>query len=154
MTAEPLVGRVWNHGVMSSVRHDWATPRQLFQMLDREFTFYLDVCSSGGNRTGTPTWYSYPQDALQLPWNRGFGNVWVNPPYGRETVEWVKKALVESAPNCVVVMLLPARTDTIWFHKYCLKGEIRFLQGRLCFDDNPRKRAPFPSMIVIFRGEK
>ena len=74
----------------------------------------------------------------------------MNPPYGRQIINWIKKAYEESREKyCdVVVCLLPARTDTKWFHEYCLKGEIRFIRGRLYFSN--AGRAPFPSMIVIF----
>ena len=84
--------------------------------------------------------------------NGGGWRVFCNPPYGRVIGEWVKKAYQESKqPNTLVVMLLPARTDTRWFHDYIYgKAEIRFVKGRLKFGgcDNP---APFPSMIVIFK---
>ena len=80
----------------------------------------------------------------------GGGTCWCNPPYGRKIGEWVKKA---SKSNATVVMLLPARTDTKWFHEYIYgKAEIRFIKGRLKFG-NSKNSAPFPSMVVIFRGD-
>ena len=82
---------------------------------------------------------------------KNWGNVWCNPPYGRQIGEWVKKAAESGAP---VVMLLPARTDTRWFHDYIYgKAEIRFVRGRLKFGDS-RNSAPFPSMIAIFNRQK
>lgn len=82
------------------------------------------------------------------------GAVWLNPPYGRQVGRWVEKAYRESrSPGTVVVCLLPARTDTRWFHDYCKRGEVEFLRGRVCFGDG-RGRAPFPSMIVVFKTDK
>ena len=81
--------------------------------------------------------------------------VFCNPPYGRGIGDWVKKSYEESKqPETVVVMLLPARTDTRWFHDYIYgKAEIRFVKGRLRFG-GCKNAAPFPSMVVIFRGAK
>ena len=76
--------------------------------------------------------------------------MWLNPPYGRQIGKWVRKAYEEAQkPNTSVVCLLPARTDTAWFHDYCVKGNITFLRGRLKFG-GCRNSAPFPSMIVVF----
>jgi phage N-6-adenine-methyltransferase len=144
--------------MMSSLRSDWATPRQLFEMLDREFHFTLDVCASEATAT-CKEWFG--SSALERPWvPLEDGTVWCNPPYGRELGRWVEKAHREATQHfTTVVMLLPARTDTSWFHNYCLKGEIRFLRGRLAYDDGRHRmapagrrkaEAPFPSMIVIF----
>lgn len=91
--------------------------------------------------------YSPQQNGLNQKWE---GARWCNPPYGRKIGEWIKKAAESEA---TVVMLLPARTDTKWFHDYCLKfGKIEFLKGRLKFGD-AKENAPFPSMVVVF-GEK
>lgn len=82
------------------------------------------------------------------------GTVWCNPPYGREIGKWVEKAYKESLEGVTVVMLLPARTDTKWFHDYIYgKAEIRFVRGRLKFGDS-KNSAPFPSMVVVYRGAK
>ena len=76
--------------------------------------------------------------------------VWLNPPYGRTIGAWIRKAYEEAQkPDTIVVMLLPARTDTAWFHDYCVKGEVEFLRGRLKFGGS-KNSAPFPSMIVVF----
>ena len=73
-----------------------------------------------------------------------------NPPYGREICKWVEKGYTEAQqPSTVVVMLLPARTDTKWFHDFCTKGDIEFIRGRLKFGGS-KNSAPFPSMIVVF----
>lgn len=151
MTA--TVGRIWNQGMMSSVTVEWATPRTIFEMLDREFGFGLDVCGSAEN-SPCPRYLHF--DALKICWSAiAWGQpLWMNPPYGRAISDWIEKAYRESQLGCAIVCLLPARTDTSWFHRYCLKGEIRFIQGRLSFNDQKQKgRAPFPSMIVVFRPE-
>lgn len=147
------VGKSWPPGMMSSVRQDWATPRRLFEMLDREFRFTLDVCATPETATCDEF---FTQGALDRAWVPSKdGSVWCNPPYGREIAKWVEKAHREARhlhSKVRIVMLLPARTDTSWFHDYCLMGEIRFLRGRLQFDDRPNRigRCPFPSMLVIF----
>ena len=79
--------------------------------------------------------------------------VFCNPPYGRELPKWVKKCYEESH-HADVVMLIPARTDTRWFHDYIYgKAEIRFIKGRLKFG-NAKQSAPFPSMVVIYRASQ
>lgn len=136
----------------SSKRQDWATPWRLFEILNREFAFTLDAAASTSNRTSCLRHLFVEHvDGLTVPWT---GSVWCNPPYGRRLGDWVEKGYRESSMcgTSVVVMLLPARTDTSWWHDYCLKGEIRFLRGRLAFDDDNRHRAPFPSAIVVFRN--
>ena len=81
----------------------------------------------------------------------GGQTVWLNPPYGRGIGKWVQKAYEEAQkPGTVVVCLLPARTDTAWFHDYCRKGKITFIRGRLKFGGS-KNSAPFPSMVVEFR---
>lgn len=153
MSATVQIGAVWTPGMMSSIRQDWATPRVLFAMLDKEFHFGLDACATA--ETATCVEY-LTEDSLLRPWIAPPGQaIYVNPPYGRGVGNWIEKAFRESRlTGSTVVMLLPARTDTSWFHSYCLRGEIRFLRGRLNFDDkrSPRGgRCPFPSMLVIFR---
>ena len=76
----------------------------------------------------------------------------MNPPYGRAIKHWVEKAYTESKRGATVVCLIPARTDTAYWHDYCFKGEVRFLRGRLSFSN--KGTAPFPSAVVIFRGDK
>jgi phage N-6-adenine-methyltransferase len=142
-------GRLWNPGVMSSVRSDWATPRKLFRVLDAEFHFTLDACATPMSAT-CGRFFTDKDSALDQDWT---GVVWCNPPYGRVIGKWVEKAYRESRLGATVVCLLPARTDTRWWHAYVMYGEIRFLQGRLGFDDSKRARAPFPSAIVVFRPE-
>ena len=151
---EAHIGRTWTPGMMSSVRQDWATPWRLVEMLKKEFRFSLDACADDSN-TVCVHHFTEQDNALAQHWDTFEGGaIWVNPPYGRAIGKWVEKAFRESRrQSAPVVCLLPARTDTQWWHDYCMKGEIRFLRGRLNFDDTRRARAPFPSAIVIFRNE-
>lgn len=136
-----------SESLYSSKTDMWETPQELFDELDSEFHFDLDVCAIAEN-TKCNLFYTPEQDGLIQPW---YGTCWCNPPYGRQITKWVKKA---AESDCTVVMLLPARTDTKWFHDYIYKRvEIRFLKGRLKFG-NSKNSAPFPSMIVVFRGLK
>jgi site-specific DNA-methyltransferase (adenine-specific) len=134
--------------MFSGKRQDWATPVQLFRHLDAEFHFTLDAAADPDTAT-TAAFFSSSDDSLGHDWH---GTVWMNPPYGRKIETWLYHAQVAALHGATVVALVPARTDTGWWHRRCMTAsEIRFLRGRLCFDDNPRKRAPFPSAIVIFR---
>ncbi len=122
----------------SSQRLDWQTPKAVYQVLDAEFNFDFDPCPVN------PT-----SDGLTTDW--GQCN-FVNPPYGREIQEWISKGFVEWQRGKTVVFLIPSRTDTMWWHKWIMKAdEIRFIKGRLKFDDY-KNSAPFPSAIAIFRG--
>lgn len=134
----------------SSNRDDWETPQDFFDNLDREFHFTLDPCSDNNN-CKCEKHYTIEDDGLSKDW--GGETVFCNPPYGRKsTIEWVRKASEEAKkPNTTVVILMPARTDTAAFHDYIYgKAEVRFVRGRLHFGGSDR--APFPSMVVIFRG--
>ena len=137
-----------NTDVMFSSATDlWATPQGFFEELDREFHFTLDACALPENAK-CEKYYTPEQNGLAQPWG---GVVWCNPPYGRKIGKWVRKAYIENKLGATVVMLLPARTDTKWFHNYIYgKAEIRFIQGRLKFGDS-KNSAPFPSMVVVFR---
>lgn len=133
--------------IFSSKRADWATPQALFDELNREFGFTLDVAADDTNAK-CARYYTQVDDGLLSPWS---GVVWCNPPYGPCVGDWVEKAYREAGRGVTSVLLLPARTDTAWFHAYVLnKADIRFVRGRLKFSDG-RGSAPFPSMIVIFR---
>ena len=136
-----------NAGMFSSATPEWATPRALFDELDRVFHFTLDPASTDENAK-CEQHFTKADDGLTKNW--GGESVFCNPPYGKEIAAWVKKGFEESKkPQTLVVMLLPARTDTGWFHDYCRKGTVRFLRGRLHFNES-RNGAPFPSMLVIF----
>ena len=135
-----------NNILYSSNSEEWETPQDLFDKLNKEFLFTLDVAASHKNAK-CPFYLTKEKDGLKHKW---IGGVWCNPPYGREIGKWVKKC---SEYEGLSVMLIPARTDTKWFHDYIYhnpRAEIRFLKGRLHFN-NSKNAAPFPSMIVIFR---
>lgn len=141
-----------NQGLFSSEKQDWCTPQQFFDELDAEFHFVLDAAATHQNskckRCFTPE-----DDGLIQNWDMG-GAVYCNPPYGKEIGLWVKKAYEEAQKGTTIVMLIPARTDTKYFHEYIYhKAEIRFVKGRLKFTDEngtPKGTVPFPSMVVIY----
>ena len=136
-----------NRVLFSSKNENWETPIQFFQALDDEFHFDLDVCALPENAK-CEKYYTPEDDGLLKPWN---GVCWCNPPYGRTIGKWIQKAYETFAGGGTVVMLLPARTDTKWFHEYIYgKAEIRFIKGRLKFG-GAANSAPFPSMVVVFR---
>lgn len=146
-----------NKGMFTSNSDEWETPQDLFNELDWEFDFKLDPCATKENAK-CPTYFTKEDDdGLTENWayflDYKGSAVFMNPPYGREIGLWVRKAYEEFRKGLTVVCLLPARTDTRWFHDYCIKGEIRFIKGRLKFS-GMKNSAPFPSMIVIFRGTK
>ena len=133
---------------MSSNTPEWATPMAFFKELDKEFHFTLDPCSTHENAK-CEKHYTKEDDGLKQDW--GGQSVFCNPPYGRELPKWVKKCYDESQKGALVVMLIPARTDTRWFHDWIYgKAEIRFIKGRLKFGDS-KQSAPFPSMVVVFK---
>lgn len=135
--------------MFSSKTPEWATPQDLFDRLNKKYHFNLDPCCTDENAK-CKKHYTVSDDGLMKPW--GGHTVFCNPPYGRKIGKWVEKAYKESMnPNTLVVMLLPARTGTKWFHNYCVKGEIEFIQGRLKFG-GCKNSAPFPSMIVVFKN--
>ncbi len=133
----------------SSATDLWSTPQPTFDALNAEFGFDVDVCALPENAK-VSKFYTAREDGLAQNWR---GKVWMNPPYGRVIGKWVRKAYEAAQDGATVVCLLPARTDTAWFHDYCQKGEIRFLRGRLKFGGS-KNSAPFPSMVVIFRRDK
>jgi len=125
----------------------WSTPQDTFDKLNDEFKFTTDVCATAEN-TKCDKYFTKEQDALSQDWK---GTCWMNPPYGREIGKWVEKAYLSACGGATVVCLVPSRTDTKWWHEYVMKGEIRFVKGRLKFGDS-KNSAPFPSAVVIFRG--
>ena len=132
-------------GLFTSNTDDWATPQAFFDQLNKEFNFELDVCANDQNHK-CARYFTKEQDGLQMDW--GGAIIWCNPPYGREIGKWVARC---AKHNNTAVMLLPARTDTRWFHDYIYgNAEIRFIKGRLKFGES-KNSAPFPSMVVIFK---
>ena len=135
----------------SSQTDMWETPQDFFDKLNAEFHFTMDACAVEQNAK-CKRFISPQEDGLKASWD---GVVWCNPPYGKTIGKWVQKAHASAQGGAVVVMLIPARTDTRWFHDYIYrqKGvEIRFIKGRLRFG-NSTNSAPFPSMVVIFNNQ-
>ena len=133
--------------LFSSASEEWETPPSFFAALDAEFNFTLDAAATPSNAK-CAKFFTLNENGLTQKWG---GVVWCNPPYGRKIGEWVRKGAESAGHGCTVVMLLPARTDTAWFHDYILnRAEIRFIRGRLKFGSS-KNSAPFPSMVCIFR---
>ena len=135
-----------NDGLFISKTDMWATPQDFFDELDKEFRFTLDPCSTHENAK-CKKHYTIEDDGLSKDWTGE--TVFCNPPYGKEIGKWVKKCMESGGGTRVA--LLPARTDTRWFHNYVYgKAEIRFIKGRLKFGDS-KNSAPFPSMVTIWK---
>jgi len=135
-----------------SHKQEWETPDDLFDRLDREFHFDIDLAADATNAK-CRRYYSRKHNALLQTW-RGTG--WLNPPYGareHKLSDWVRKAYLETRkPGCTVVMLIPARTNTRWWHDYCMKAaEIRFLNGRPKFGD-AEHGLPQPLALIVFQS--
>lgn len=135
----------------SSKTDMWATPIDFYRKYDEKFNFALDVCATAENAK-CDNYFTEEIDGLAQDWT-GYGNCWMNPPYGREIIYWMKKAYESSLQGVTVVCLVPARTDTKWWHEYAMKGDIEFIRGRLKFG-NAENSAPFPSAVVVFHGHK
>ena len=139
-----------NTALMFSSKTDlWATPQEFFDELNSEFSFTLDPCATPENAK-CKKYYTKVEDGLNQDW--AGETVFCNPPYGRAIKDWVKKCYEESRKShTTVVMLIPARTDTAYFHDYIYHKarEVRFIRGRLKFG-NATNSAPFPSMVVVF----
>ncbi len=138
-------------GMFSSDSVEWGTPQELFDELDSVYHFTLDVCASRSNAK-CERYFDKEANGLRQSWKGE--TCFMNPPYGKEIVDWVRKAYQESAAGATVVCLLPARTDTRWFHDYVYgKARIHFIKGRLKFTNQhsaAAESAPFPSMIAIY----
>jgi phage N-6-adenine-methyltransferase len=133
--------------LFSSATAEWATPRAFFAKLDRRFHFTLDPCATPDNAT-CPTFFTKDDDGLTQDW--GTHRVFCNPPYGREIGKWVRKCFEASQRGALVVLLVPARTDTKWFHDWVRrKARVEFIPRRLRFG-NAKKNAPFPSLLAIY----
>ena len=135
--------------MFSSKNQKWETPQDFFSKIDKEFNFTLDPCCEV-DTAKCDKFYTPKENGLIQDWQGE--TVFCNPPYGRQQKLWIEKCWKEgNKSNTTVVMLIPARTDTIAFHKFIYhKAEIRFIKGRLKFGSS-KNSAPFPSMIVIFR---
>lgn len=137
--------------MLSSEDMTWETPQDFFDELNKEFKFTLDPCATP-KTAKCKKFYTKKEDGLLQDWEGE--TAFCNPPYGTEIKHWVRKCYEEAQkPNTKVVMLIPARTDTIYFHSYIYhKAEIRFIKGRLKFGGKQKGSgsAPFPSCVVIF----
>ena len=133
----------------SSARHDWRTPSLVFEDLHAEFEFTVDACSSDKNAL-LPRHWTEADEPLLRSWMGE--RVFMNPPYGKQIARWMEKAWTEAEAADLIVALVPSRTDTAWWHDYAMKAdEIRFIRGRLKFNDGLNK-APFPSTLLIWKG--
>ena len=131
-----------------SAREDWATPPEVFGPLHEEFCFTLDVCAQAHN-TKCPRFISPEENGLLQPWEGAA--CWMNPPYGRVLKDWTEKAHREAHLGATVVALVPARTDTRWFHEHVLgHAEVRFVKGRIKFV-GAEHGAPFPCINIVWR---
>lgn len=140
MTATQLAAQ------FSTGKIEYETPQPLFDEWDAQFNFTLDVAASSSNAKCS-CYYTEEDDAMAQTWT---GRCWMNPPYGYSIHKWVKKAHDSARDNnALVCCLLPARTETRWFHDYCVNGEVTFLKGRVQFS-GIGINAPFPNMIVVF----
>lgn len=125
---------------------EWDTPQEVFDALNAEFDFELDPCAKQGH--GKCASFDMNENGMMKRWAPR--RVFMNPPYGPELTMWMRKAYEESQNGAVVVCLVPARTDTKWWHDYAMQGEIRFIRGRLKFGGS-KNSAPFPSAVVVLR---
>lgn len=135
----------------SSATPEWETPQTFFDTQHAYWHFTLDVCATPTNAK-CYHYFTETDDGLRQSWVGE--RCWMNPPYGRVIGAWMRKAFEESERGALVVCLVPARTDTAWWHDYAMKGHVTFLRGRLLFSPNGDKtrRAPFPSALVVFNG--
>ena len=135
--------------MVSSKSNEWATPDNLFNKLDEEFTFTLDPCSTDENAK-CDKHYTQKDNGLSHDWSKDI--VFMNPPYGGHTGKWMRKALSDSRKGAIVVCLIVSSTDRSYWHDYIFPyaAEIRFLRGRITFGES-KSTAPFASAIVVFK---
>lgn len=133
----------------SSKTDMWSTPQAFFDKYNDIYNFNTDVCASPENAK-CKHFFTEADDGLAQEWT---GTCWMNPPYGRKIIHWMRKAYESSLEGTTVVCLVPSRTDTKWWHEYAMKGEIEFIKGRLKFG-GAKSGAPFPSAVVVFHGSE
>lgn len=136
---------------------NWTTPKEYYNKINAEFNFTLDAAARASSTLVADNWYGidHPDEsrrnALSRDWIKdSSGAIWLNPPYGRTIKDWLRKANDVANSGGVVVCLVPARTDTSWWHDYCIHHEIRFIRGRLKFGGQ-KNSAPFPSALVVMK---
>ena len=132
---------------------EWETPPEVFEPLDTEFNFTLDVCATEGNAK-CEHYFTKEQDGLSQFWS---GMCWMNPPFGRSVKSWIGKAKEEAeAGRATTVCLIPAKTNTNWWHEMIIdKAEVRFIRGRIKFIKDGKQATqalPWPMAIVVFRA--
>ena len=145
--------------MFSSAIDTWSTPRDYFDKVNAEFNFGLDAAALQNSTLVPDNWFGpdHPdedrRDALSVIWRFASPNkpIWLNPPYGRVIGKWMAKAANEARGGAEVVCLVPARTDTKWWHESVIQHEVRFIRGRLKFGGQ-KNSAPFPSALVVMRG--
>lgn len=144
-------------GLFTSNDSTWTTPPDFFAELHKEFNFTLDAAALKSsavvpNYLGPDHDLLWRRDALQVEWDGASEGGWIflNPPYGRVIGNFMNKANEEVKKGAKVVALVPARTDTNWWHNYVIQHEVRFIKGRLKFG-NSKQGAPFPSAVVIMK---
>ena len=141
----PTVNQTW----FNRPKIDYETPNEIFAPLQKEFGITIDVCASREN-SKCSRFYSISENAFKQKWE---GVCWMNPPFGREMKKWVKKAYESAKDGAVVICLLPARTNTNWWHDYCMRGEIRFIRGEVKFV-GCKNGLWMPMAIVIFSQQR
>lgn len=138
----------------SSESDEWESPKNVFHFYNKLFNFSLDAAATIENSLCS-NYFTKENNSLEQDWNK-YGNIWCNPPYGKLIGKFIEKGYEESKKGCSIVFLIPARTDTKYWHNFCSKGEVFFIKGRLSFKNKTNLlkniSAPFPSAIVIFRN--
>ena len=140
-----------NKGLFTSNKDDWRTPKWLFNVLNDHFRFHLDVCSDDDNALCKFN-YTLEKSCLEYDW---LESNYMNCPYGKKISLFVARAHQQWRENdCTTVALLPARTDTKWFHNFIYYDcTIAFIKGRIKFEGGEKlSPAPFPSMVVVWWG--
>lgn len=145
-------------GMRTSLDDTWTTPRDFFNEVNKEFNFGLDAAALQASTLVPDNWYGpdHPdtsrRDGFTRVWHKDTDKaIWLNPPYGRVIKNWMAKASTEASAGATIVCLVPARTDTAWWHDSCIMHEVRFIRGRLRFSG--AGPAPFPSALVIMKAK-
>lgn len=149
----------------SSASAEWSTPQDFFEEYNRIYRFTLDVCATPANKKASKYYTIASHACYEMLWDGeclgldglahdwGTERCWMNPPYGREIIQWMRKAYEASQNGALVVCLVPSRTDTAWWHDYAMQGDVTFIRGRLKFGGHANS-APFPSAVVVFFPRK
>lgn len=148
--------KFWTETHASSADDKWSTPPDFYAHYNQTYKFALDAAALSTSTLVPDNWYGpdHPnperRDAFQRNWaiDSNYNPIWLNPPYGRTIKQWVHKADTETRNGAIVVCLVPARTDTAWWHEHCAHHQIVFVRGRLKFGNHPHA-APFPSAVII-----